>query len=255
MEIKQFSAIIIDDEEEAQNIVERLLLRLGNISVKGKAGSVDSGINLVMEHKPDLIFLDVQMPGKNGFELIKSLKKFNLKTTVIFVTAHHEYAINAMKVAAFDYLLKPVVFKELEDSIQRYREKQQESLNEKKVDKLLDILDKSGKISFNTRTGYIYVAPGDIVYCCADINYTEILFSLNRKEVVTLNIGKVEEMLDNPKFYRISRSHLINTDFLVKADRKTKTCELFKDNDKFIVPAPPKQIRLLEKLIHSNGLI
>jgi len=192
------------------------------------------------------------MPGKNGFALVEQLKKFNLKTTVIFVTAHVEYAINAMKVAAFDYLLKPVDFIDLKETIIRYREEKLNELDEQKVDILLDILNKQDKISFNTRTGYIYIQPADIVYCQADVNYTKIHLGGSRNEVVTVNIGRVEEMLSKSKFFRISRSHLINLDYLVKADRKSKTCELYKNDEKFIIPAPPKQIRLLENLIHSN---
>ncbi|MCF8403907.1 MAG: response regulator transcription factor [Bacteroidales bacterium] len=246
-----FSAIIIDDEEEARNILERQLLRLGNIQIKAKASGVDEGFEKILELKPNLIFLDIQMPGKNGFELIKLLKKFKLSTTVIFVTAHHEYAINAMKVAAFDYLLKPVVFSELKQTVNRFTEKQLEKLSENKVDKLFEILNRSGKISFNTRTGYIYVAENDIVFCKAEVNYTEIHFSLNRKEVVTVNIGRVQEMLNNTKFFRISRSHLINMDYLIKANRRLKICQLFKNEETFTVPAPPKQIRQLEALINN----
>jgi len=149
-------------------------------------------------------------------------------------------------VAAFDYLLKPVDFTDLKNTIQRYREEKLNNINEQKVDVLLDILNKKDKISFNTRTGYIYIQPSDIVYCEADVNYTSIHFGGTRTEVVTVNIGKVEEMLDKSKFYRISRSHLINLDYLVKADRKLKCCELYKNEEKFCIPAPTKQIRLLE---------
>ena len=92
------------------------------------------------------------------------------------------------------------------------------------------------------------------VICQADVNYTEIHFSADRKEVVTVNIGKVEDLLNHSRFFRISRSHLINTDYLVKADRKTKSCELYKDNEKFVIPAPPKQIRVLEQRIQLGEI-
>jgi len=252
MNQNSITVVIVDDEEDAHDILERQLNRLGDINISGKASNVDEALDMIIKFNPDIVFLDVQMPEKDGFELVKELKRFNIKTTIIFVTAHNEYAINAVKIAAFDYLLKPVVFNELREAIFRFRcEKKQES-EERKIDVLLDTLGKQEKICFNTRTGYIYISPEEIVFCQADVNYTGINFSLNRKEVVTINIGKVEELLGRSKFFRISRSHIINTDYLVKADRKTKTCELFKDNEKFIIPAPPKQIRLLENLINSN---
>jgi len=247
------SAIIVDDEQDARDILERQLLRLEGIEIIGKAKSVDEGFEMIIGKKPDIVFLDIQMPEKNGFELVKQLKSFNLKATVIFVTAHVEYAINALKVAAFDYLLKPVAFSDLSAAIERYKSEKQNGLNESKIDMLIDSLNKQDKISFNTRTGYIYIHPGDIVFCKADVNYTELHFGSGRQEVITVNIGKVEEMLASSKFFRISRSFLINTDFLTKADRKSKTCELYKNDEKFTIPAPLKQIRMLESLINNPG--
>lgn len=252
MDINKINAIIVDDEEQARDVFERLLQRTGDTNLIGKASNADDGLEMILSKNPDIAFLDVQMPGKDGFELVREMKKFNLKTTVVFVTAHIEYAVNALKVAAFDYLLKPVALDELKQTIDRFKNKKKQDLSSNKIDLLLEMLDKNDKICFNTRTGYIYISPKEIVYCQADVNYTEIFINKERKEVVTINIGKIEELLPKSNFHRLSRSHLINTNFLAKADRKTKTCELYKDNEKFVIPAPPKQIRLLEKLIHQE---
>ncbi len=249
MDTKKLKVLIIDDEEDARDILERQLDRLGDILVLGKASGVDEALDMIIKTDPDIIFLDVQMPEKDGFELVKDLKKFNLKTTVIFVTAHNEFAINAVKVAAFDYLLKPVVFDELKEAVLRFRCGQKQGTKERDIDVLLETLGKQHKICFNTRTGYIYISPEEILFCHADVNYTKIYFGQDRDELVTINIGKVEELLQQSRFFRINRSHLINLDYLVKADRKTKSCELFKDKESFKIPAPAKQIRLLEKLI------
>ncbi|MBN2174368.1 MAG: response regulator transcription factor [Bacteroidales bacterium] len=248
MEIR---VVIIDDEEEARDVMDRLLHRLGGINIAGKAANVDEGLDLILSEQPDIVFLDIQMPGKDGFELVKKLRDYNLTATIVFTTAHIEYAVNAMKVAAFDYLLKPVVFEVLKETVQRFRCQRSQQLNAK-VDVLLDALYKPEKICFNTRTGYIYIAPEDIIYCQADVNYTEIYFGKERKEVVTVNIGKVNELLDLHKFYRISRSHLINTKYLAKADRRSKSCELLKNEEKFTIPAPSKQIRLMEAYLSSG---
>jgi two-component system LytT family response regulator len=255
MDDQVIKTIIIDDEEESRNILRRLLTRAGGIEIEGEAPNAGKGFELILEKDPDLIFLDIQMPEKNGFDLIRMLAGFNIKAKVIFVTAHNEFAIHAVKVAAFDYLLKPVVFEELKETLSRFRLQRQHEPDRNRIDRLLELLEKSGKISFNTRTGYIFVAPDDILFCQADINYTDIHFSSCRREVVTVNIGKVEEMLGSKKFFRISRSHLINTEYLTKADRKSKTCELIKGQDKFHVPAPLKQIRLLEELLKKNWYI
>ena len=252
MNDKKINVLIVDDEDDAREILERQLNRLGDIIILGKASNVNEAIEMIIKLEPEIVFLDVQMPEKDGFELVKELKKYNIRTTIIFVTAHNEFAINAVKVAAFDYLLKPVVFDELKEAILRFRCSKKQEADENKIDILLETLNRQGKTCFNTRTGYIYILPDNIVFCSADVNYTEIHFSKTRKEVVTVNIGRVEEMLGRDNFFRISRSHLINLKYLVKADRKTKTCELLKNNEAFVIPAPLKQIRLLESLIHPD---
>jgi DNA-binding LytR/AlgR family response regulator len=253
METEKLNVIIVDDEEEAQDILAHQLKRVGNIEITGKASGVDEALEMIIGLNPDIVFLDIQMPEKDGFELVKSLREYNLSPRIIFVTAHNEYAINAVKVAAFDYLLKPVVFDELRETILRFRSGRVQKAEKSKIEALLETLGKKDKICFNIRTGYIYISPKDIICCQADVNYTDIHLSLDRKEVVTINIGKVEELLKQSNFFRISRSHLINTDYLVKADRKTKTCELYKDGETFSIPASPKQIRELEQLIHFGG--
>ncbi len=252
---KTIRAIIIDDEEESRNILERLLQRLEIVEIMGKAKNGDEGIDLLLQHRPDLVFLDIQMPGKDGFDVIDRMKQCNIDTYVIFVTAYVEYAINALKKAAFDYLLKPVDFAELQETVQRFVHEKQNKLSGQNINTLLDLINKKDKIFFNTRSGYIYVNPSDIIFCNADVNYTEIQITDGRKEVVTINISKVEKMLNNRGFFRISRSYLINTEYLIKADRKSRTCELIKDQQRYTIPAPVKQIRLLENLIRSGNII
>lgn len=250
--IKLISVLIVDDEEEARDVLERLLQRIGGINLLGKAENANQAFDMIVEKSPDIVMLDVQMPECDGFDLVQQLKNHNIKTTVIFVTAHIEYAINALKVAAYDYLLKPVVFTELKETINRFKCEKINSADSEKVDLLMNMLNKPEKVCFNTRTGYIYISPSDVVFCSADVNYTEIHFSNGRKEIVTLNIGKVEDLFNKFSFHRMSRSHLINTKFLVKADRKQKSCTLIKDGEVFKIPSPPNQIRTLESLIHSG---
>ncbi|MEZ5196858.1 MAG: LytTR family DNA-binding domain-containing protein [Bacteroidales bacterium] len=252
--METLKALIVDDEQEARDILERLLMRAGNVEILGKASGVDEALEMIIQKDPEVVFLDVQMPEKDGFQLVNELKKFNIQTTVIFVTAHIDYAINALKVAAFDYLLKPVVFDELKEALMRFRCEQKQKAYLKKVEILSNMVNSREKICFNTRTGYIYIVPDEIIYCESDVNYTEIHLSKERKEVVTLNLGRVEEIINNNKFHRLGRSFVINTDFLAKADRKTKTCELYKNDERFVIPAPPNQIRILESLISNSKI-
>jgi len=246
------SALIVDDEERARNLLEKLLTRIPGIVVCGKASSADEALEMVIANVPDLVFLDVQMPEKNGFQLTEYFKKYLLNTTVIFVTAHAEFAINALKVSAFDYLLKPVMMNQLTETILRYRAERRHASQERKVDQLLELANKPCKLKFNTRTGYILVSPAEIMYCEADVNYSSLFFSHDNREIVTMNLGRLEEILAPYSFYRISRSILINTAFLKKADRQKKKCLLVKAEDKVLLDIPPNHIRELEKLIDNS---
>jgi two-component system, LytTR family, response regulator len=250
--VEPIRVLIVDDEERAQDLLERLLSRITGIMVCGKASSADEALEMVLIHAPDLVFLDVQMPEKDGFQLVEYFKKYLISTTVIFVTAHAEFAINALKVAAFDYLLKPVLMDKLMETIVRYKAEKRMISQHQKVDKLLEIINKPCKIKFNTRTGYIIISPAEIMYCEADVNYTCICFSHDNNEIVTVNLGRVEEILAPYSFYRISRSILINTTFLKKADRQKKKCLLVKADEKIVLDIAPNHIRELEKLIDSS---
>jgi len=245
-------ALIVDDEERARDLMEILLMRLPGVEVCGKAGSADEALEMVIQQVPDLVFLDVQMPEKNGFQLVDYFRKYLLNTTVVFVTAHAEFAISALKVAAFDYLLKPVMMEQLNETVLRFRVERLHRLQERKVDRLLELSDKHSTLKFNTRTGYLLVKPGEIIYCEADVNYTTLYLGKSNAEVVTLNLGKMEELLVPHSFYRISRSVLVNTIYLKKADRQKKKCLLVKGEDKFWLDIPLNHIRELEMFIDKS---
>jgi two-component system, LytTR family, response regulator len=250
--IMPIRTLIVDDEERARDLLERLLSRFSGIEVCGKASSADEALEMVITSQPDLVFLDVQMPEKNGFHMVEYLKKYMLNTSVVFVTAHAEFAIPALKVSAFDYLLKPVMMEQLNETILRFKAERLKHRLEKTAEKRLDPPVKSGKLKFNTRNGYVLIAPDEIIYCEADVNYTTFHLGNDNREVVTVNLGRVEELLTSFTFYRISRSVLINTTFLKKADRQKKKCLLEKGNEKIWLEIPPNHIRELENLIDNS---
>lgn len=243
-------ALIVDDEEGARDIMERLLQRIPDVQVIGKAASADEALEIVLSCLPDIVFLDVQMPEKSGFQLVDYLRKYLLETHVVFVTAHAEYAINAMKVSAFDYLLKPVMISELQETIQRFKASRLKNASMAPQQDLRGNLQNC-RIKFNTRTGYILVSPDEIMYCEADVNYTTLFFGKDNREVVTVNLGKIEEMLAPYPFYRISRSVLINRQFLSRADRQKKQCLLVKGDERITLEISPNHIRELEKYLDS----
>ena len=174
--MEKIKAIIVDDEPEARDIIASLLADFGDVEVLSKDESVDDAYLSIVRHEPDLVFLDIDMPKKNGFELIHKLKASKYSPAVIFITAYNQFAIDAIKHAAFDYLLKPVDIDELKRSIVRYKEEVRSKSTLSRIENLLQALQEE-KIRFNARTGTIYINPAEIVYCQADGNYSDLYLS------------------------------------------------------------------------------
>lgn len=226
MKEENISILIVDDEPEARDLLTILLDRIEGVNLAGEAANVDEALLMVEEREPDLILLDIQMPGKSGFELVSKLYEMRKDTGYIFVTAHDEYAIRAIGASAFDYLLKPVDPEELARAIERFRvEWKQKVLNER-IDALLSGLGIGKRLKLNTRTGFMVIDPGDIIYCMADGNYTEIVMANERHEIISSNLGSMVKELDDADFFRISRSALINLRYLTHVDNKSGICRL-----------------------------
>ena len=224
----KLTAIIVDNEQDARDGLEKLMANhLPEVEVIDKAANAPDALALIIDKHPDLLFLDIQMPVYNGFWLADKLKNFENGTGIIFITAYDEYAIEAIKHAAFDFLTKPVSARELEKAVQRYitnKNKKKEKLSEK-LSKLSDFFNKT-KIKLHTQTGFIMVKPEDIVYCEANGNYCNLHLTNGKEELVSLHLGLVEEKLPKENFLRINRSVSINLDYLDSFNRKTRTVRL-----------------------------
>jgi len=167
MNKESIAILIVDDEPEARDLLVILLRQIEGIRIVGMAENVDVALSLVDEKSPDLILLDIQMPGKNGFELVSKLRETGRDTGYIFITAFDDYAIRALRATAFDYLLKPVDPKELSRAIGSFREEWKRKVLSDSVDNLLSNLGIGRRLKLNTRTGFMVINPMDIVYCLA----------------------------------------------------------------------------------------
>lgn len=240
----KIKAIIVDDEPEARDIIASLLADFADVEVLAKEAGVDKAFESVMKFHPDLVFLDIDMPGKDGFELIRMLKVTPYKPTIIFITAYNQFAIEAIKHAAFDYLLKPVDIDELKETIRRYREELSSRATLGRIENLLQALQEE-KIRFSSRTGTIYINPADIIYCRADGNYSDLYLTGNGKQTVTMNIGRLEEELPKARFAKISRSMIINRQYLTEINRRDRMCKLKVNDESISLDISPKYINLL----------
>jgi two-component system LytT family response regulator len=240
--------IIIDDEPEAIKYLEHQLLEFTNIQVVGTV--IDSRLALakIIRIAPQLVFLDIQMPHLNGFDVITLLKDSHLNPCIIFTTAFDRFAIRAIKAGAFDYLLKPVDMDELRFAIDNAQNHLQTQDLEHRIELLEQSVKSNHKIRFNTRSAYILLHPSEIFYIEADANYSEIHLSKTKREVVSMNIGAVQELLPK-QFFRISRSVIINVDYLVKVSGTTRRCFLNKDGEEIEFTVAEIQLPELKRSI------
>ncbi len=242
--------VIVDDEQQARDMLERLLNEIPGVEIMAKAENVQEGMKAIQKYTPELIFLDIEMPGADGFALVNELKSNQIHCDIIFVTAHNQYAIQAIKQAAFDYLLKPVDRNDLLQSIERYRQKRTDSSVVEKMDVLLEHLKGEKKIRLNTRAGFVLIDPAHILYCEADSNYTVIHLTNGVCETSSLNLGKLEVLFPD-NFIRISRVHLINPSYLYKVNRKNRLCILDNDGEAILLPIPVRKLKHLEYLLEE----
>jgi two-component system LytT family response regulator len=207
-------AIIVDDERLARNELKRLLEEFPRITVIGEAANADEAILMIEEMTPDLLFLDIQMPGKNGFELLEALE--DRVPEVIFTTAYDEYALKAFEFNALDYLMKPIDSPRLADAIQRLEIEQQK--NKKETAELAEgelsvhdqVFVKDGEKCWFVRLGKVrlFESMG---------NYVRLHFD-NQRPMILKSLNSLEERLDSKIYFRANRKHIINLNWIDKIE-------------------------------------
>lgn len=209
------SAIIIDDEPGNIEVLKKMITDFcEGIAITGTASSVDEGINIIKERKPDLVFLDIEMPGKNGFDLIDHFKP--VKFEIIFVTAFEHYALRAFHYSAIDYLLKPINIQELRDAIEKTGKRIKERNFQDRLDNFFNIeTRKETKIAIQLNDGYSFVNYNDIVCCSSEGAYTAISLINGTRLLSSNNLKHFSDLLPENIFCRIHHSHLVNLDHAI----------------------------------------
>lgn len=199
------SAVIIDDDPKGINVLEKLLNGyLDSVEVVGATSAVADGIDLIRELDPDIIFIDIEMPGMSGFELLEAAGEYN--GHVIFCTGHDHYAVKAIRARAHDYLLKPVDLDELKEAVARVLASDRKTNTDKPK--------RIGRLQIPTSKGIIMVDPLEIIYCTSEGNYTNLYFDDNKTLLVSKTLKGVAEMLPDELFCRIHHSHMVNLNFV-----------------------------------------
>jgi two-component system LytT family response regulator len=208
-------AIIVDDEKHCRKGLNIMLDKYcEDIQVAALCASGREGIEAIRQHHPDLVFLDIEMPGMNGFEMLEQCTNHDFE--IIFTTAYNEYAIQAIRHSALDYLLKPVDTDELIRALERAR--QAKNINPgNRVTELLNLLSAkkdSGQIALPTIEGLMMININDILYCESESAYTK--FFMTDKKCITISkvLKDAEELLSGKGFFRVHNSYLINMKYV-----------------------------------------
>jgi Response regulator of the LytR/AlgR family len=199
-------AVIVEDSRLARNELKELIKLHDDLELVGEAENVDEGVELIQSEKPDLLFLDINMPEKDGFELLEMLDEVPI---TVFTTAYDEYAIKSFEYNALDYLLKPVSEKRFDIAMEKVRAQMEAKNNQSKAKKLTDgsqIFIKDGESCW-------LVKIGDIELFEIVGNYTRVYFA-NEKPLLYKSLNQIEEKLPEEFFFRANRQQIVNTNFV-----------------------------------------
>ncbi|MEP6597047.1 MAG: response regulator [Ginsengibacter sp.] len=206
-------AIIIDDERLARNELKKLLQEFPEVEVIGEAANANEGIDKIESLSPDLVFLDIQMPGKSGFDMLAELEK---APHVIFVTAYDEYALKAFEVNALDYLMKPVEPKRLADALIKLKQKdEEEQLSYANLNR--GLLGDKDQVFVKDGERCWFVKLSDVRLFESVGNYAKIFFGSN-KPLILKSLNSLEERLDDKVFFRANRKHIVNLKMIEKIE-------------------------------------
>ncbi|MEO7485993.1 MAG: response regulator [Ferruginibacter sp.] len=204
-------AIIVDDEPYCCETISMLLEDCPGVEVVAVCFNAADALQAIRQYTPDLLFLDVEMPGMNGFEMLEQLPAVNFE--IIFTTSYDQYALKAIRFSAIDYLLKPIDEAELKSAVQKVIRRSQKPIAEQ-LEILLQKINQPStpvnKIALPTMEGFQMIKIDSVISCESDSNYTILRLKHDKKIVVCRNLSDIEELLEEHSFARVHRCHLAN---------------------------------------------
>jgi len=226
MDSATISAIIIDDEPDAINLLEMYLRQFPYIKVTGKETHAPEGLDLAMKTLPELVFLDIDMPDMNGLQVADKIHSDNFYSEIVFTTAYQHYAYDALGIEPLDFLTKPFCVGDLEVVIQKYKSKVKKRVLEQKLDRFIHSHFNSPSIKLPTTHGVLIIQLKDIVILKSRANNCNVYLQDGTIETITRNLHTVVRLLNSPAFFQINRATFININFMQRAEKKTGQCIL-----------------------------
>lgn len=235
------NVIIVDDEQEARQSLQEIITKNCNeINILGTTDSVSNAVSLIKKTKCDVLFLDINLQDGTGFDILNQVDYRKIK--IIFTTAYDEYAIRAIKLSAVDYLLKPLNSGEIINALKRAKELSENEQEDIRISTLLNnfenITHNSQKIILKTSDSIFVVNIQNIIRCESDSNYTTVYLNDNRKIVISRTLKDFDELLNGFNFLRIHRSHLINTNYILRYDKNNNSVEM---QDHSVIPVSQRK--------------
>jgi two-component system LytT family response regulator len=240
--MRNIRAAIVDDENSNIEILKRILLDCENVEVIWAADNLDDALAYIEKEKVDVIFMDIQLPPYTSFELLTKIPKINFE--IIFVTAYQEYAIRALKMAALDYILKPLKASDIVAAIEKIRSKpnKHEEITGLIKNYLRNSPENFSKIVVHVSDGYDIVDISKIMYIEALDSYSKIKLTGNTSYVTSRSLKDFEELLTEKGFYRVHKSYLINIRHMIKIVKGIGACVIMTDGISVPISTRKKEI-------------
>ena len=248
------SSIIIDDEQNSVDVLEKLINRFfrDQVEVVSEFNNLNDAVQYLNGNSVDLVFLDMKLDFNSGLDLLYQFKD-NKSFEVICVTAYKEYAIEALRCSAFDYLLKPVNYVELISAVKRLQAKHNQNSFEKS-----DVVDENNtipkkrrdSIAFPSKNGFKVEKLSSIIYCEAKGNYAQVHLYPKSQILISKTLKKLVDMIDHPDFFRIHKSYYINMNYIVSYNRSENILEL--KNGMYLPVSVRKNESFVKKLVSRN---
>ncbi|MDR0969664.1 MAG: LytTR family DNA-binding domain-containing protein [Lentimicrobiaceae bacterium] len=243
--------IIVEDEQKSRELLKALLVRYcPNVMVHGEAGNVKEAVQLIKEHKPDLVFLDIEMPDGSGFRLLNEFE--NQDFAVVFTTAFEQFAIQAIRSEAIDYLLKPIVPEELIAAVEKVKRLKEQRSSQKDFENSISNTDHEAiqpkKIVLATAEKIHVIEHDKIIRCESDNYYTRLYFTDGTMLLVSKTLKEIEHMLQDGDFVRTHKSHLVNIKYIINYDKGKSELIL---SDKTRVPVSRRKKENILEIINN----
>lgn len=236
--------IIIDDEAAGRTLINQYLKEHENLILIGEANNGVDAVKIINEFKPDIVFMDIQMPGLTGFEVLKHLEEI---PQIIFSTAYDKYALEAFEVHAVDYLLKPYTRERFNAAIQKLRSTDNLSFVKPLAESIINTKTYPEKILVNQNQKLVAVTVSNIIYITAERDYSELVTN-GQKHLSNFGISVLEQKLDPQKFIRVHRSAIINIDFIKEIQKNLNSYDIIMQNG-HVVRVSRSYMENIKKLI------